>query len=57
VVGAIEAGVLRPGDLVTLRELVSGAEVPSGPRLFKSTGMAWEDAVVAAAVWERHDRR
>jgi ornithine cyclodeaminase/alanine dehydrogenase-like protein (mu-crystallin family) len=24
--------------------------VRAGPRLFKSTGMAWEDAVVAAAV-------
>jgi ornithine cyclodeaminase/alanine dehydrogenase-like protein (mu-crystallin family) len=23
---------------------------PDRPRLFKSTGMAWEDAVVAAAV-------
>ena len=23
---------------------------PSRPRLFKSTGMAWEDAVVAATV-------
>ena len=28
---------------------VAVAEVPPGPRLFKSTGMAWEDAVVAGA--------
>jgi ornithine cyclodeaminase/alanine dehydrogenase-like protein (mu-crystallin family) len=57
VVGAIEAGALDADDLLTLRELTVGADVPPGPRLFKSTGMAWEDAVVAAAVWERHDRR
>jgi proline racemase len=53
VIGAIEAGALRAGELVTLRELVAGVELPPGPRLFKSTGMAWEDAVVAAAVYER----
>jgi ornithine cyclodeaminase len=36
---------------VTLAELVGGREIPAGvPRVFKSTGMAWEDAVVAAAV-------
>jgi ornithine cyclodeaminase/alanine dehydrogenase-like protein (mu-crystallin family) len=57
VIGAIEAGALEAGELVTLRELVAGAELPPGPRLFKSTGMAWEDAVVAAAVYERHNRR
>jgi ornithine cyclodeaminase/alanine dehydrogenase-like protein (mu-crystallin family) len=57
VIGAIEAGALEAGELVTLRELVAGAELPAGPRLFKSTGMAWEDAVVAAAVYERHNRR
>lgn len=57
VVGAVEAGALDPHELVTLRELVAGAELPPGPRLFKSTGMAWEDAVVAAAVWERRGRR
>jgi ornithine cyclodeaminase/alanine dehydrogenase-like protein (mu-crystallin family) len=54
VIGAIEAGVLHAEELVTLRDLVHGAEPPPGPRLFKSTGMAWEDAVVAAAV---HTRR
>jgi ornithine cyclodeaminase/alanine dehydrogenase-like protein (mu-crystallin family) len=53
VIGAIESGVLREGELLTLRDLVHGAELPPGPRLFKSTGMAWEDAVVAAAVYER----
>jgi ornithine cyclodeaminase len=43
---------LEGDDLATLAELVRGeVEPPAGrPRLFKSTGMAWEDAVVAAAV-------
>jgi ornithine cyclodeaminase/alanine dehydrogenase-like protein (mu-crystallin family) len=53
VIGAIEAGAVREDELVTLRALVAGAELPPGPRLFKSTGMAWEDAVVAAAVFDR----
>jgi ornithine cyclodeaminase/alanine dehydrogenase-like protein (mu-crystallin family) len=51
VIAAVEAGALEPHELVTLRELVAGAELPSGPKLFKSTGMAWEDAVVAGAVY------
>ena len=50
VIGAIEAGVLRPDELVTLRDLVRGAPIAPGPRFFKSTGMAWEDAVVAGAL-------
>jgi ornithine cyclodeaminase/alanine dehydrogenase-like protein (mu-crystallin family) len=53
VIAAIEAGAQAADELVTLRELVAGAEPRAGPRLFKSTGMAWEDAVVAAAVYER----
>jgi ornithine cyclodeaminase/alanine dehydrogenase-like protein (mu-crystallin family) len=50
VILAIEAGATSPGELVTLAELVRGeAQAASDrPRLFKSTGMAWEDAVVAA---------
>ena len=50
VIAAIEAGVLRADELVTLHALLHGAELPPGPRLFKSTGMAWEDAVVAGAL-------
>lgn len=41
------------GDaLVALGDVVRGATAtdPARPRLFKSTGMAWEDAVVASAV-------
>lgn len=41
---------LAAEDLTTLAEVVRGAALPEGPRLFKSTGMAWEDAVVAAAL-------
>jgi ornithine cyclodeaminase/alanine dehydrogenase-like protein (mu-crystallin family) len=51
VIGAVESGALDRDALVTLAELVRGEASPGpGPRLFKSTGMAWEDAVVAAAV-------
>ena len=51
VIAAVEAGALDPGDLVGLAELVRGERAPGpGPRLFKSTGMAWEDLVVARAV-------
>ena len=52
VIGAIGAGVLREDELVTLADLVRGRAVVdrTRPRLFKSTGMAWEDAVVASAL-------
>jgi len=50
VIGALRAGVLREASLVTLADLVAGAAEPAEgrPRLFKSTGMSWEDGVVAA---------
>lgn len=47
--GDVIAAGLSGDEIFTLSELVGGFAVPSGPRLFKSTGMAWEDAVVAAA--------
>jgi ornithine cyclodeaminase len=52
VLGAIRTGAVDANDLVTLADLVSGrAAPPAGrPSLFKSTGMSWEDAVVAAAL-------
>jgi len=52
VIQAIAAGVLTEDDLVTLSDLVRGDATPAAgrPRLFKSTGMSWEDAVVAAAL-------
>ena len=50
--GDVIGAGLGADDLVTLAELVRGevAPVPGRPRLFKSTGMAWEDAVVASAL-------
>ena len=52
VIGAIASGAIAESDLVTLSELVDGRATVAGdrPRLFKSTGMAWEDAVVSAAL-------
>jgi ornithine cyclodeaminase len=48
----ILAGRLRPEELIPLAALVRGerAADPGRPRLFKSTGMAWEDAVIVDAV-------
>jgi len=52
VLGAIDDGALAEDALVPLAALVRGEAAPAAgrPRLFKSTGMAWEDLVVAAAV-------
>jgi ornithine cyclodeaminase/alanine dehydrogenase-like protein (mu-crystallin family) len=52
VIQAIDSGATRAEELVTLAELVRGERTPAAgrPRLFKSTGMSWEDAVVAAAL-------
>jgi ornithine cyclodeaminase len=43
---------LRHEELIPLAALVRGEHPPdpARPRLFKSTGMAWEDAVVVDAV-------
>jgi ornithine cyclodeaminase/alanine dehydrogenase-like protein (mu-crystallin family) len=55
VIQAIEAGALDSDSLATLAALVAGEVPPPGhrPRLFKSTGMAWEDVVVASALAKR----
>jgi ornithine cyclodeaminase/alanine dehydrogenase-like protein (mu-crystallin family) len=50
VITAIGSGALQRDALITLAELVNGAPIPAGPRLFKSTGMSWEDAVMAATL-------
>jgi ornithine cyclodeaminase len=51
VIGAVRSGALREEALVTLSELCRGAAVaPERPRLFKSTGMSWEDGVVGVAL-------
>jgi ornithine cyclodeaminase len=43
---------LRPAELIPLAALVRGdrAPDPARPRFFKSTGMAWEDAVIVDAL-------
>ena len=55
VVLAIEDGALRAEDLVPMRDVVTGAvrPDPERPLVFKSTGMSWEDLVVAEAVLTR----
>ena len=52
VLAAIASGTVSEDELVTLADLVTGRTHPDPrrPRLFKSTGMAWEDAVVASAL-------
>ena len=52
VILAIAAGATSQDELVTLAELIRGVAQPdpARPRFFKSTGMSWEDAVIAAAL-------
>jgi ornithine cyclodeaminase/alanine dehydrogenase-like protein (mu-crystallin family) len=52
VILAIDSGATTADQLVTLAELIRGEAKPSAsrPRFFKSTGMAWEDAVVAGTL-------
>jgi ornithine cyclodeaminase/alanine dehydrogenase-like protein (mu-crystallin family) len=52
VVLAVAEGALAPEDLVLMRDVVTGAvrPDPARPLVFKSTGMSWEDLVVAEAV-------
>jgi ornithine cyclodeaminase/alanine dehydrogenase-like protein (mu-crystallin family) len=52
VILAIAAGATAADDLVTLAALVRGEArpAPGRPRFFKSTGMSWEDAVIAASL-------
>jgi ornithine cyclodeaminase len=49
---AISSRALDPQQLGALGELVRGERepAPGAPRLFKSTGMAWEDAVTVNAI-------
>lgn len=55
VVQAIDEGHLQATDLIPLREVVTGPRPAAldRPVLFKSTGMSWEDLVVATAVHHR----
>jgi ornithine cyclodeaminase len=56
VVAAVAAGLIEPDSLVDMPRLLRGEVTADGDRtrIFKSMGMGWEDAVVAAAVWRRH---
>ena len=58
VVLAVADGTLGAGDLLSLRDVITGAVEVSGDRpfVFKSVGMSWEDLVVATAVLEHGDR-
>lgn len=47
----LASGVLREEDVLTLHDVVTGTPPPgSGPRFFKTTGMPWEDLVVATSL-------
>lgn len=50
VIRAVDAGTLRPEDLVTMHELFTGAASPARdrPRIVKTCGMGWQDLAVAA---------
>ena len=55
VVLAVAEGAIGPGDLVPMRDVVTGAvDVPTDrPTVFKTVGMSWQDLVVAEAVLQR----
>ncbi|WP_432561385.1 ornithine cyclodeaminase family protein [Kineococcus sp. SYSU DK003] len=56
VVLAVAEGAVAPADLVPLVDVVTGrtALATDRPVVFKSTGMSWEDLVVADAVLQAH---
>lgn len=54
-VQAARLGLLGPGDLVTIAEVVrggAGSGPGSGPVVFTGSGMAWQDLAVARAIVE-----
>lgn len=59
IIMAIEEGLLNATSLISLAHLVNAPDEfidPTKPSLFKSSGMAWEDLLVAELVF-RSDRR
>lgn len=52
VVMAIDEGALTAGDLITMAEVATGAAPlsPDRPVVFKSSGMSWQDLVIAGAI-------
>ncbi|MGO4249465.1 ornithine cyclodeaminase family protein [Paenarthrobacter sp. RAF54_2] len=59
IVLAIGEGALTEENLVPMRSVVTGAVQlsPDRPVLFKSSGMSWEDLVIASAIVKKHDAR
>ncbi|TFD23277.1 ornithine cyclodeaminase family protein [Cryobacterium sp. TMS1-13-1] len=53
VIIALAEGVIALNEIVPLRDIVMGtvAVTAESPRVFKSTGMSWEDLVIATAVY------
>jgi ornithine cyclodeaminase/alanine dehydrogenase-like protein (mu-crystallin family) len=56
IVMPLAAGVVGEEDLYALRDVVTGsAQLPTdGPRLFKGTGMPWQDLVVGAQIYRSY---
>jgi len=53
VVQACQVGVLTSGSIVSMAEVVTGRvghDMQAGPVLFKGSGMAWQDLVVAQSI-------
>jgi ornithine cyclodeaminase len=52
----LSAGVVGAEDLYPLRDVVTGrTRLPAGgPRLFKGTGMPWQDLVVGVEIYRTH---
>ncbi|MEU5940244.1 ornithine cyclodeaminase family protein [Micromonospora sp. NPDC047548] len=52
----LAAGVIRKESLYPLRDVVTGrVQLPAGgPRLFKGTGMPWQDLVVGVEIYRTH---
>ena len=54
VILAISDGALNAGDLIPMAEVVNGGALSGDrPVVFKSTGMSWEDLVIARTIVER----
>jgi ornithine cyclodeaminase/alanine dehydrogenase-like protein (mu-crystallin family) len=57
VVQGAAVGAVTEADLVPLVRVARGeAPVPAGRVLFKGSGMAWQDLVVAEAVLDQHQQ-
>lgn len=53
IVQSVRAGTLRADDLISISDVANGRAdslLQSGPMLFKGSGMAWQDLVVASAI-------